>query len=143
MSELSDPLYRRDLLRLAADASAAGRLPAPDASGTAHNPACGDRVTVDLELDAGRIAALRHHTHACVLAQASAAILAQAAVGLDRQGLAALSLGVGEMLRQGAPPPRADYAVFDGVAAHAGRHRCVLLPLEAALMALESGEVRS
>ena len=138
MSELSDPLYRKDLLRLAADASGMGRLAAPDASATAHNPACGDRVTVDLALDEGRITALKHHTHACVLAQASAAILAQAAVGLDRQGVAALSLGVGEMLRHGAPPPRADYAVFDGVAEYAGRHKCVLLPLEAALAALET-----
>ena len=93
MSELGDPLYRKDLLRLAADAIGAGHLAAPDASATAHNPACGDKVTVDLALEAGRITALAHHTHACVLAQASAAILAEAAVGLDRQGLAALAAG--------------------------------------------------
>jgi hypothetical protein len=45
---MSDPLYHKDLLRLAADATGAGRLAFPDASGLAYNPACGDKVVVDL-----------------------------------------------------------------------------------------------
>ncbi len=140
MSDLSDPLYRKDLLRLAADATGAGRLTAPDATATAHNPACGDKVTVDLKLDGSRIAALAHHTHACVLAQASAAILADAAIGLDRTALAALAGAVRAMLKDHAPPPRPVYGVFEGVAGHAGRHTCVLLPIEAATKALETRE---
>jgi nitrogen fixation NifU-like protein len=142
VSALGDPLYRKDLLRLAAAATGAGRLPAPDTSATAHNPVCGDRVTVDLVLEEGRIAALGHHTHACVLAQASAAILAEAAIGLDRAGLTALGAAVGAMLKSGAPPPRPAYAAFDGVATHAGRHKCVLLPIEAAAAALQQREER-
>jgi nitrogen fixation protein NifU and related proteins len=142
MSDLSDPVYRKDLLRLAADAAGAGRLAAPDVTATAHNPACGDRVTIDLALAGGRITALAHHTHACVLAQASAAILADAAVGLDRGGMTVLAACVGAMLKDGGAPPRPAYGVFDGVAGHAGRHRCVLLPIEAALAALELGENR-
>lgn len=142
MSELGDPLYRKDLLRLAADAAGAGRLAAPDVTGAAHNPVCGDRVTVDLALKDGRITALAHHTHACVLAQASAAILAEAAVGLDRQGLASLAQSVTAMLKLAAPPPRPAYVVFDGVAGQAARHKCVLLPIEAALAALDQGEER-
>jgi NifU-like protein involved in Fe-S cluster formation len=133
-----DPLYRREILRLAADATGAGRLPAPDASATAHNPACGDRVTVELAVTDGRITALAHATQGCVLTQASAALLARAAPGQDRAGLAALAAGVRAFLN-GAPAPQA-YGVFDGVAGHAGRHVCVLLPFEAALKALELGE---
>ena len=53
-----DPLYRREILRLAADAIGAGRLPEPNATGTAHNPACGDRVTVEVTVEAG-VKALR------------------------------------------------------------------------------------
>jgi NifU-like protein involved in Fe-S cluster formation len=140
VSDISDPLYRKDLLRLAADATGAGRLPAPDATATAHNPACGDRVTVDLALADGRIAALAHLTHACVLAQASAAILADAAIGMDRGALAALASAVRAMLKDHAPPPRPAYGVFDGVADHSGRHTCVLLPIEAAMKALETRE---
>jgi len=33
------------------------------------------------------------------------------------------------------------YQAFDGVAGHAGRHVCVLLPFEAALKALEGAEI--
>ncbi len=134
-----DPLYRREILRLAADASGAGQLPRPDASASAHNPACGDRVTVELALDKGRVTALAHQTQACVLTQASAALLAGTAAGQDREGLARLATDIRAML-EGGPPPAPEYAAFDGVAAYPGRHVCVLLPLEAALKALEMAE---
>ena len=133
-----DPLYRRELLRLAADATGAGRLPAPDATASVHNPACGDRVTVELALADGRVTALAHTTQACVLTQASAALLAGMAPGQDRLSLAALAASVQAFLN-GAPPP-AGYGVFDGVAGHAGRHVCVLLPLQAALKALDKSK---
>ena len=134
-----DPLYRRSLLRLAADAVGAGRLPRPDGVGSAHNPACGDRLTVEVALAGGRITALAHDTQACILTQASASLLAQMAAGLDRSGLERLSAGLRAMLAGGLPPAPG-YDAFDGVAAHAGRHICVLLPIEAALKALESAE---
>lgn len=134
-----DLLYRRALLRLAADAGGAGRLPNPDGVGSAHNPACGDHVTVEVALADGRITALAHHTQACILTQASAALLAQAAAGQDRAGLERLSAGLRTMLA-GGPPPAPGYDAFDGVTAHAGRHTCVLLPVEAALKALEDAE---
>jgi nitrogen fixation protein NifU and related proteins len=136
---MSDPIYRRELLRLAADAVGAGRLEAPHGSATVHNPACGDRVTVDITLEKGRIAALKHNAQACVLTQASAAILGAEAVGLDHAGLSSLRDRVAAMLEGGPvpPPPFEAYGAFDGVAEHKGRHVCVLLPLEAALEALD------
>ncbi len=136
---MTDELYPRALLRLAADAQGAGRLERPDAVGEAHNPACGDRVHVELALAEGRITALAHQTQACVLTQASAALLAVQAPGLDAAGLAELSAGVQAMLAAGGPAPQG-YGVFDGVAGHAGRHVCVLLPIRAALKALEDAQ---
>ena len=135
---MTDDLYPRTLLRLAADALGAGKLPRPDAVGTAHNPACGDRVSVELTLANGRIIAMAHQTQACVLTQASAALLALAAPGLDRAALEALAGEVRAMLAGGPAP--AGYDVFEGVAGHAGRHTCVLLPLQAALTALEAAK---
>ena len=137
--DLSDPLYRRELLRLAADAAGAGHLTSPDATASVRNPACGDRVTVELALDfspegGGRIAAIAHVTHGCVLTQASAALLAGAARGHDAASLGTLADNVRAFLK-GGPAPQ-DYDVFDGVTGHAGRHVCVMLPLEAALKAL-------
>ncbi|MGZ5927311.1 MAG: iron-sulfur cluster assembly scaffold protein [Rhizomicrobium sp.] len=139
---MSDPLYRKELLRLAANAAGAGRLDAPHGSATAHNPACGDRITVDLRLEDGHITALAHHTQACVLTQASAAILGEQARGLDQAALQALAGDVAAMLNGGAipSPPFQAFGVFDGVAGHKGRHTCVLLPFKAALEALEISE---
>jgi nitrogen fixation NifU-like protein len=133
-----DPLYKRELLRLAADATGAGHLPAPSTTASMHNPACGDRVTVELALAEGRITALGHTTQACVLTQASAALLAATAPGKDRHELSALAASVRAFL-SGAPAPQG-FDVFDGIREHAGRHVCVLLPLEAALKALERAE---
>jgi nitrogen fixation protein NifU and related proteins len=135
---MSDPIYRRALLRLAADAVGAGRLEVPHSSATVHNPACGDQMRVDVTVVDGRITALRHQVQACVLTQASAAILGAEAVGLDRAALSALRDHVAAMLEGGTVPevPFEAYGAFEGVAEHKGRHVCVLLPLEAALKAL-------
>lgn len=136
---MDDPLYRKQILRLAADAAGAGRLARPHGSATLHNPACGDRITVDVAVAAGRVTALAHHTSACVLTQASAAILGADAVGLNRAEIASLAGAVRALLAGGGLPPAPfdAYAAFDGLADHRARHKCVLLPLEAALEALD------
>jgi len=135
---MSDPLYRKEILRLAADAHGAGHLRGVHAIGTAHNPACGDKVTFEVAVDNGRIAALAHETKACVLSQASAAILGRDAKGLSRADVEALREKVTALLA-GAPPPSPpfdSYAAFEGVAGHRNRHACVLLPIDALLAAL-------
>jgi nitrogen fixation protein NifU and related proteins len=139
---LSDLPYSTDVLRLAAEAKGAGRLQPPFRSHTEHNPACGDRVTVDLRLEDGHIAAMAHDTMACVLAQASASILGAALPGRDVRDLLKLRQEVLAMLQGGEAPdgPFARYAHLAEVARHPGRHRCVLLPIDAALKALEAGE---
>lgn len=139
---MSDPLYGKPLLRLAADATGAGRLDKFDAEGSAHNPACGDRVSVTLKRDAaGRIAALAHEAHACVLAQASASILGAYAPGADEPRLRALRDEVLAMLRDGGSvaEPFADYNVLKPAAMYRNRHNCVLLPIDAVLNALCRG----
>lgn len=139
---MSDPLYKRELLRLATGATGSGRLAMPCHSGTAHNPACGDKVTVDVTLKDGRIESLAHHTLACVLTQASAAILGAEATGMSRGEVEELHGAVRTMLEGGVipSPPFDVYAVFDGAAELTSRHKCVLLPIEAVLAALDASE---
>lgn len=140
---MTDPLYKKEILRLAADAHGAGRLSGPHITGTAHNPACGDKVIVDVAMEAGRIAALAHETKACVLSQASASILGRDAKGFSRGQIQELRGAVAAMLAEQAhapSPPFESYAAFDGVAAHRNRHTCVLLPIDALLAALEAAE---
>ncbi len=102
---MDDPLYRKQILRLAADAAGAGRLAQPHGSATRHNPACGDRITVEVAVADGRVTALAHHTIACVLTQASAAILGADAVGLNRAEMASLTDRVRGLLAGGGLPP--------------------------------------
>lgn len=137
---MSTELYAKELLRWAADVSHTGRLEAPSATATEINAMCGDRVTLDVALDTDRqITDCRHDTRACVLTQASASILAAKSPGTGQAGLTALRAQVKAMLETGAAPPEgpfAAYEIFAPAAQHKSRHRCVLLPLDAALKAL-------
>jgi NifU-like protein involved in Fe-S cluster formation len=139
---VSDPLYRKEILRLAADAQGAGRLENPSASGTAHNPTCGDKVTIELALDGeGRVIAVAQEPKACVLTQASASILRDRLKGARREDVEALANAVAAMLAnngEAPPPPFEPYAAFQGAVTHRNRHRCVLLPIEAVLDAFDS-----
>ncbi|HEX4861369.1 MAG TPA: iron-sulfur cluster assembly scaffold protein [Rhizomicrobium sp.] len=137
---MNDPLYKKSLLRLAADAAGAGRLEEPHATGTVRNPACGDCVTVDLALEDERITGIAFETKACVLVQASASILGADAMGLNRGEIESLRGAVVKMLTcDGDPPPAPfnTYHHFDGVCGHKSRHQCVLLPLDAVLAAFD------
>ena len=139
---VSDPLYKKELLRLAADATGSGRLTVPCGTGTAHNPTCGDKVVMDVAVVEGRIVGVAHHTQACVLTQASAAILGGEIAGMNREEVSHLHAKVSAMLAGGATPaaPFDIYGVFDGVAEHKNRHKCVLLPIEAVLEAFDASE---
>jgi nitrogen fixation NifU-like protein len=134
---MDDPLYSKQLLRLAASAVGAGQLESCDASGTAHNPICGDRISVTLKLENGRVTELAHSTQACVLTQASASILGAQLAG-NKRAVEILQEQVSAMLKGGdiPPAPFADYEALLGAASHPNRHKCVLLPLEAVLDAL-------
>jgi NifU-like protein involved in Fe-S cluster formation len=137
---LTDSLYTRALLRLAADAHGAGRLSVPHVTGTAFNPACGDKVTMDLALEHGRVTAIAHDTKACVLAQASASILGASLKGADKSVVETLRREIVAMLVTHASAPASPfdfYAAFEGALEYESRHRCVLLPVDAVLAALE------
>ena len=140
---MSDLLYRKELLRLAGDAHGAGRLNHPKITGEAHNAVCGDKITVDLRLENGRVAAIAVEAKACVLTQASASILGQNAKGLTREDTARLRRAVVEMLEHGGLPPNTPFeafSAFDGAIAYPTRHQCVLLPIDAVLNAFDRSE---
>lgn len=137
-----DPLYSKEILRLAADAHGAGHLAKADVIGSAHNPICGDKISVELALNGdGRVSAMAHETKACVLSQASASILGARLKGAAREDVETLANAIAAMLIDNGETPRPPfepYAVFQGAVTHRNRHRCVLLPLEAVLDAFDS-----
>jgi nitrogen fixation NifU-like protein len=135
----SDALYHEELLRLARARTGAGRLEAPAASASRDNPLCGDRVAIDVRLEAGRIAAVAHRVRGCVLCEAAAALVGATAPGRAPAEVAAVRERLTAMLRAGAAPPDEPWAalgVFLPVRAVPSRHACVLMPFEALADAL-------
>lgn len=81
-------VYNARILELAGNIPRLGRLPAPDASATAHSKLCGSTVTVDLKMDGPVVGDFAHDVKACALGQASAALMAAQAIGLTADELA-------------------------------------------------------
>ena len=126
-------LYQDPIMIHARSGVGAGRLEKPDATVTLDNPLCGDRITLDVALEDGRVSAVGHHVRGCALCQAAAAVLAEAAPGQDQGSAEAARAALAAMLEGGPAPDGAwaELAVFTPVQGHKSRHECVLLPLEA------------
>ena len=134
-----EAFYQEAILRLARAASGAGRLEAPDGSATLDNPLCGDRVSVEVGVREGRIAALAHRVRGCLLCQAAASLLGRAAAGSTPAEVEEARGRLAEVLRSGAEPPRGawgDLAAFAPVGPVPSRHGCLLLPFDALVEAL-------
>lgn len=123
-------------MALAKAKTGAGKLANPTRSVRKDNPMCGDRVTIDVRLDNGRIAEMAHQVRGCLLCQASAAALASVAVGKDAGGIAAARREVERALGREPGMAGEPFSAFAPVADHKSRQDCVLLPFEALKEAL-------
>lgn len=130
---MSDEIYQRAIKELAQAGHGAGRLDAPGASVKLDNPLCGDRITLDLTIEDGRIAALAHDTKGCLLCRAAAALVGRDAPGRTPAELAAAHAELASLLAGEieAPTHWPDLAIFSPVRTHRSRHGCVLLPFRA------------
>jgi nitrogen fixation protein NifU and related proteins len=138
---LNDAIYHQAIKDLAQQAHGSGRLAAPERRARLDNPLCGDRIDIELKLgEGGLIVALAHRTRGCLLCRASASILGLHAPGLSLAEIAAIRAALVAMLDSEGPPPSAwaELGLFLPVRAHPSRHGCVLLPLRALQMALDS-----
>lgn len=129
---MSEDLYHKALLELAALPEA--RLEQADRSVTVDNPLCGDRVTLDVTTEDGRVAEVGREVRACLICQAAAAVLSRTAIGQSAEQIESAAQAVRDMLKTGAAPPEGDWAEmssFQPVADYRSRHGCVLLPFDA------------
>ena len=137
---MRNDLYNEQMLAWCEKNDHAGTMADFDAEATLSNPLCGDRVTIRLKMDADRIAKLRYQVRGCLLCKASCAHMAALVCGLDEPGLRALKEKF-ERFLQSAPGNRlavsVAHEVFSPVRSRKSRHRCVLLPYNTALEALE------
>ncbi|HRY26228.1 MAG: iron-sulfur cluster assembly scaffold protein [Geminicoccaceae bacterium] len=129
---MNEALYNRAIIEAARDKRHAGRLEHPGGTATTDNPLCGDRVTLDLEGEAGRIAAVAHKTRGCLLTQAAASLLAAHAVGRPIDEVVPLRGAIRAYLDGTAEdPPFPELAMLAPVRAVKSRHECVTIAFDA------------
>ncbi|WP_424986595.1 iron-sulfur cluster assembly scaffold protein [Microbulbifer sp. S227A] len=136
-------LYSARILALAADIPHLERLDAPHATVKKRSPLCGSTVTVDIQVQDGRITGFGQDVKACALGQASASVVGGAIIGATRSQVETARDQLKAMLKQDGPVPDAP---FDGLEVlipardYKNRHASILLALDATAEAMEQAE---
>lgn len=134
-----DDIYNRRILELAADIPRQGRLPAPDASATAHSKLCGSTVTIDLKMEGDVVSDFAHEVKACALGQASSSIMARSVVGSTAAELREIREVARKMLKENGAAPQGkweDLKVLEPVRDYKARHASTLLTFDAVVDAI-------
>ncbi|APX11628.1 iron-sulfur cluster assembly scaffold protein [Tateyamaria omphalii] len=133
-------LYSNRILGLAADIPHHTRLDAPDATVKKRSPLCGSTVTVDIQVENGRITGFGQDVKACALGQAAAAVTGGAVMGLTLQDIKTGRDALRAMLKSSGPVPPAPFDAFEVLEPardYKNRHASILLSIEAAAEAME------
>ncbi|HEX6121132.1 MAG TPA: iron-sulfur cluster assembly scaffold protein [Dongiaceae bacterium] len=130
---MSEALYHAALVDRARGAFGKGRLTDATATATVDNPLCGDRVTLDLAIKDGRIAAIGHQVRGCLLCEAAAATIAEHCRGADKNEIDAIGTAARVLMAAGGglEPRWQCLEIFRPVHLAKSRRDCVLLPFEA------------
>jgi len=132
-------IYNKKIIELAGNIPRLGRLPAPDASATAHSKLCGSTVKVDLKMDGSVVTDFAHEVKACALGQASSSIMARHVVGSTASELRELRETVRKMLKENGAPPQgkwADVGLLEPVRDFKARHASTMLTFDAVVDAI-------
>jgi nitrogen fixation protein NifU and related proteins len=127
--DLAD-LYRDVIVDHNRNPRNAGRLAHPDRTAEGHNPLCGDRLHIDLELDGDLIRDVRFECKGCAISTASASLMSEAIKGRRLVDVQHLFGEVHDMLtRQDAPVPAdlGKLAALSGVREFPARVKCASL----------------
>ena len=144
-TSMLNEVYNDRILDLAGNIPRLGRLPAPDASATAHSKLCGSTVTVDIKMDGPLVTDFAHDVKACALGQASSSIMARHVIGSKPGELRELRETVRKMLKENGPPPTgkwADIAVLEPVRDYKARHASTMLTFDAVVQAVDQIEAK-
>ncbi len=139
-------VYTKRIIELAGNIPRLGRLPAPDATATAHSRLCGSTVKIDLKMDGPVVTDFAHDVKACALGQASSSIMAAHVVGSNAAELRELRETVRRMLKENGAPPQgkwADIALLEPVRDFKARHASTLLTFDAVVDAIGQIEART
>ena len=141
-----DALYSGKILDFAADIPEARRLETPDATAFKRSRLCGSEMTVDLNVEDGRVSDFGMIAKACALGQCSASILAQHLIGAAPAELRDIAVQMRAMLKDGGPPPSgewADLGLLQPVKDYPQRHASTLLAFDAVVDCVDQIEAAS
>jgi nitrogen fixation protein NifU and related proteins len=135
-----DDLYQQLILDHYRNRRNEGRLESPSATVADNNPLCGDEITLDLQIEDGRIIAIAHEGQGCSISQASASMMSECAKGQDTDDALALVEHFRQMMHAEAEPDEdrlGDAVALAGVAKYPVRVKCALLSWMALKEAVE------
>ncbi len=138
MAELDD-VYNTKLLEFAGNISNAQRLSAPSATASAQSKLCGSTISVDVDVDGGRITGYGQTVKSCLLGQAAASIVGREIIGTTPDEFHAVAKTMRDMLQGTGPPPSGkwrDLALLAPVRNYRSRHASTLLVFDAVEKAL-------
>ncbi|HTP82214.1 MAG TPA: SUF system NifU family Fe-S cluster assembly protein [Alphaproteobacteria bacterium] len=143
MSELRD-LYQEMILDHGKRPRNFGPLPAANRHADGHNPLCGDKVTVAVLLQDGKVADVRFTGAGCAISMASASLMTDAIKGRTeaelREMFRKFHTGLTAADDAQAASLLADLdklAVFSGVREYPVRVKCATLPWHTLIAALD------
>lgn len=143
MSELRD-LYQEVILDHGKRPRNFGPLPAANRHADGHNPLCGDKVTVALVFENGKVVDVRFTGVGCAISMASASLMTEAVKGKTEAELRKMfarfhaGLTTADDTEAAAALAELDkLAVFGGVRAFPVRVKCATLPWHTLIAALD------
>jgi NifU-like protein involved in Fe-S cluster formation len=139
MTDLDD-IYNSKILDLAANMPRIARLAHPDATASARSKLCGSEITVDVALKNGRVSDFGQVVKACLLGQATAAVVGREIVGTTPEEFRTVGNTVRAMLKDGGAAPLgkwADLRVLEPVRDYKHRHEAVMIVFDAVNKALD------
>src|ERR1700733_6213943 len=139
-------IYNKRIIELAGNIPRLGRLPAPDASATAHSKLGGSTVKVDLRMEGPVVTDFGHDVKACALGQASSSIMARHVGGSTASELGEMRETVRKRVEEKGRPPQAKGAnapLLEPVRDYKARHASTMLTFDAVVDAIGQIEAKA
>lgn len=137
MTELEE-LYQEVILDHAKSPRNHGRLDLPTHSAEAHNPLCGDQLTITLRIEDGHVADACFDGCGCAISMAAASLLLESIKGQPIEKATEVIQGVREVLVEGSEQPLSEeLEALRGVRRFPMRVKCATLAIHALREALE------
>jgi nitrogen fixation protein NifU and related proteins len=136
MNEELARLYQKVILEHNKSPRHYGALPEATHTGEAHNPLCGDVITVRLQLQRDAIDPIRFEARGCAIVRATGSLMADAIAGKSTADALRLRDQFEGFLGGGEAGALGELTVVQGVREFPSRIACAMLPWRALATAL-------